>query len=76
MISVRDRSFVIKSCERKFGDLSRVQSYVLESRRTRGCREYTPFWMQVKSEQNEVSYPREKRAETLGKRIDRNSVYD
>lgn len=47
--------------KRKFGGLGRVQSYVLEFRRTRGCREYTSFWMQAKSKQNEMSYPREKR---------------
>lgn len=62
VISLRDRSSVVKCCylKRKFGDLGRVQSYVLESRRTRGCREYAPFWMQAKSKQHEMSYPREK----------------
>lgn len=69
---MRDRPSVIKSCycERKFGDLGRVQSYVLESRRTRGCREYTPFWMQAKSEQNEMSYPpREASRDSAGELI-------
>lgn len=70
MILLRDSSPVVKCCylKRKFGDLGRVQSYVLESRRMRGCREYAPFWMQAKSKQHEMSYPREKWA-NLGELI-------
>lgn len=65
---MRDRPSVIKRaayCERKFGDLGRVQSYVLESRRTRGCREYTPFWMasEIRTKRDELSPSLEKRAE-------------